>query len=100
MQGPEGVLNGYDTLMSLPESDRERWNRKYRDRGPESYGTEPAEWLAAHRELIERQPRGPARDVACGDGALRIRALQRAAGKVVTATDYLNARSDLRTGRS
>jgi methionyl-tRNA formyltransferase len=39
-------------------------------------------------------------DVACGDGALRIRALQRAGGKVVTAADYLNARSDLRTGRS
>ena len=35
-------------------------------------------------------------DVACGSGALRIRALQRAGGKVVTAADYLNARGDLR----
>jgi len=34
-------------------------------------------------------------DVACGEGALRIRALQRAGGKVVTAADYLNARRDL-----
>lgn len=52
----------------MNESDRERWNRKYRERGPESYGTEPAEWLATHRELLERQPRGPALDVACGNG--------------------------------
>ena len=34
-------------------------------------------------------------DIACGDGALRIRSLQRAGGKVVTAADYLNARRDL-----
>src|SRR5690606_24364093 len=34
-------------------------------------------------------------DIACGEGALRIRALQRAGGKVVTAADYLNARRDL-----
>ena len=30
-------------------------------------------------------------DVACGDGALRITALQRAGGKPITAADYLNA---------
>jgi methionyl-tRNA formyltransferase len=30
-------------------------------------------------------------DVACGDGALRITALQRAGGKRITAADYLNA---------
>ena len=35
-------------------------------------------------------------DVACGDGALRIRTLQRAGGKIITAADYLNARRDLR----
>ncbi|MGY1408345.1 methionyl-tRNA formyltransferase [Luteimonas sp. A611] len=34
-------------------------------------------------------------DIACGEGALRIRSLQRAGGKVVTAADYLNARRDL-----
>ncbi len=34
-------------------------------------------------------------DVACGEGALRIRALQRAGGKAITAADYLNARRDL-----
>ena len=36
-------------------------------------------------------------DVACGEGALRIRALQRAGGKAITAADYLNARRDLAT---
>jgi methionyl-tRNA formyltransferase len=37
-------------------------------------------------------------DIACGDGALRIRVLQRAGGKAITAADYLNARRDLRAG--
>jgi methionyl-tRNA formyltransferase len=35
-------------------------------------------------------------DIACDTGALRIRTLQRAGGKVITAADYLNARRDLR----
>ena len=35
-------------------------------------------------------------DVACGHGALGIRTLQRAGGKIITAADYLNARRDLR----
>jgi len=30
-------------------------------------------------------------DIACGDGALRVTALQRAGGKRITAADYLNA---------
>ena len=34
---------------------------------------------------------------AYGEGALRIRSLQRAGGKVITAADYLNARRDLAT---
>ncbi|WP_119717507.1 methionyl-tRNA formyltransferase [Cognatilysobacter tabacisoli] len=37
-------------------------------------------------------------DVACGDGALRIRVLQRDGGKAITAADYLNGRPDLRGG--
>ena len=36
-------------------------------------------------------------DIACGTGALRVRVLQRAGGKAITAADYLNARSDLQT---
>jgi methionyl-tRNA formyltransferase len=34
-------------------------------------------------------------DIACGEGALRIRTLQRPGGRAITAADYLNARQDL-----
>jgi methionyl-tRNA formyltransferase len=37
-------------------------------------------------------------DIACADGALRIRSLQREGGKAITAADYLNARRDLAAG--
>lgn len=37
-------------------------------------------------------------DIACGQGVLRIRVLQRDGGKAITAADYLNGRADLRTG--
>ena len=49
----------------------------------------PGTVLAAGREGI---------DIACGEGALRIRVLQRAGGKAITAADYLNGRRDLRIG--
>ena len=35
-------------------------------------------------------------DIACGQGVLRIRVLQREGGKAITAADYLNGRPDLR----
>jgi methionyl-tRNA formyltransferase len=38
-------------------------------------------------------------DLACGDGALRITAVQRAGGKRIGAVDYLNARPELRDAR-
>jgi methionyl-tRNA formyltransferase len=50
-----------------------------------AHGMAPGTVLAAGRNGI---------DIACGDGALRIRALQREGGKVITAADYLNARRD------
>ena len=34
-------------------------------------------------------------DIACGEGALRIRVLQREGGRAITAADYLNARREL-----
>lgn len=34
-------------------------------------------------------------DIACGEGALRLRTLQRDGGNKITAADYLNARRDL-----
>jgi len=36
-------------------------------------------------------------DIACGQGVLRIRVLQRDGGKAITAADYLNGRADLRS---
>ncbi|MFZ2755136.1 MAG: methionyl-tRNA formyltransferase [Lysobacteraceae bacterium] len=50
------------------------------------HGKAPGTVLAAGRDGI---------DIACGDGALRIRTLQREGGKAITAADYLNARRDL-----
>ena len=35
-------------------------------------------------------------DMACGEGVLRIRVLQREGGKAITAADYLNGRPELR----
>jgi len=46
----------------------------------------PGTLLAAGRDGV---------DVACGEGALRIRTLQREGGKAITAADFLNARRDL-----
>ncbi|HEV2620824.1 MAG TPA: methionyl-tRNA formyltransferase [Frateuria sp.] len=51
------------------------------------HGATPGTVLAAGRDGI---------DLACGEGALRITALQRAGGKRISAADYLNARPELR----
>ena len=50
---------------------------------PLAHRATPGSVLLAGREGI---------DIACGDGALRIRVLQREGGKAITAADYLNAR--------
>lgn len=54
-----------------------------------AHGQAPGTVLAASRDGI---------DIACGQGALRLRVLQREGGKAITAADYLNARRDLRVG--
>ena len=53
------------------------------------HGQAPGTVLAAGRDGI---------DIACGQGALRLRVLQREGGKAITAADYVNARRDLRVG--
>lgn len=50
----------------------------------------PGTLLAASRDGI---------DIACGHGALRVTAIQRAGGKRISAADYLNARAELRAPR-
>jgi methionyl-tRNA formyltransferase len=54
----------------------------------ESHDATPGTLLRAGRDGL---------DVACGEGVLRIRVLQREGGKAITAADYLNARQDLKT---
>ncbi|MCC7634365.1 methionyl-tRNA formyltransferase [Stenotrophomonas rhizophila] len=55
----------------------------------DNQGRAPGTLLAAGRDGI---------DIACGQGALRVRVLQREGGKAITAADYLNARRDLAVG--
>ncbi|MGS7842074.1 MULTISPECIES: methionyl-tRNA formyltransferase [Stenotrophomonas] len=55
----------------------------------EAHAQAPGTVLAAGRDGI---------DIACGQGVLRLRVLQREGGKAITAADYLNARRDLRVG--
>ncbi len=57
---------------------------------PLEHRAEPGTVLLAGREGI---------DIACGEGALRIRVLQRDGGKAITAADYLNGRRDLAAAR-
>ncbi|MGO1000721.1 methionyl-tRNA formyltransferase [Lysobacter sp. CA196] len=57
---------------------------------PLQHSVEPGSVLQAGREGI---------DIACGEGALRIRVLQRDGGKAITAADYLNGRRDLAVAR-
>ena len=52
-------------------------------------GKAPGTVLGASRDGI---------DIACGQGALRLRVVQREGGKAITAADYLNARRDLQAG--
>ncbi|GAB1406717.1 methionyl-tRNA formyltransferase [Thermomonas brevis] len=52
----------------------------------EAHAAAPGSVLRAGRDGI---------DIACGEGVLRIRVLQRDGGKAITAADYLNARRDL-----
>ncbi len=55
----------------------------------DNQGKAPGTLLGAGRDGI---------DIACGQGALRLRVLQREGGKAITAADYLNARRDLAVG--
>ncbi|MHC9086474.1 methionyl-tRNA formyltransferase [Luteimonas sp. RIT-PG2_3] len=56
---------------------------------PLAHNAAPGTLLFAGRDGI---------DIACAEGALRIRTLQRPGGKAITAADYVNARRGLQTG--
>ena len=53
---------------------------------PLAHAAVPGTLLAAGREGI---------DIACGQGALRLRVVQREGGRAITAAEWLNARRDL-----
>jgi tellurite methyltransferase len=54
------------TAMSPGSAERARWNERHgRDARPPGAA---AEWLVAHRALLDAQPRGRALDLACGRG--------------------------------
>lgn len=52
----------------MASSDRDKWNSRYRERGPEAFGRRPNDWLHQHRGLLLVQPRGQVLDLACGNG--------------------------------
>ncbi|HET9819987.1 MAG TPA: methionyl-tRNA formyltransferase [Rhodanobacteraceae bacterium] len=63
------------------------WRATLRERRPGTGDRKPGEIVAASKDGI---------DIACGEGMLRILKLQRAGGRVIDASDYLNARPELR----
>jgi methionyl-tRNA formyltransferase len=89
---PAAVLaNKVRAFNPWPMAEAELSGERVRIHGavalPLEHRATPGTVLAAGRDGI---------DVACGEGALRIRVLQRPGGKAITAADYLNARRDLR----
>ncbi|HVI60457.1 MAG TPA: methionyl-tRNA formyltransferase [Luteimonas sp.] len=54
---------------------------------PRAHDAAPGTLLAASREGI---------DIACGEGTLRLRRVQREGGRAISAADFVNARADLR----
>ena len=57
---------------------------------PLAHDAAPGTLLVAGRDGI---------DIACGEGALRLRVVQREGGRAITAADWLNARRDLASAR-
>lgn len=47
---------------------RDKWNRRYQEKGPQNFGTEPSGWLQIHSAHLQSLPKGKALDIACGNG--------------------------------
>lgn len=54
--------------MNEGPSARERWNRRYAERGVSAFPDRPSQWLVENRDLVVATPGRRALDVACGDG--------------------------------
>ncbi|MEM7369831.1 MAG: methyltransferase domain-containing protein [Bacteroidota bacterium] len=48
--------------------DQARWNHRYAQQGLKSFGRTASEWLIQHKDLLMQQTKGPALDLACGNG--------------------------------
>lgn len=48
--------------------DQQRWNERYQTQGLKSFGNQASEWLIEHEDLLKRHEKGPALDIACGNG--------------------------------
>jgi len=90
-QPAQTLANKVRAFNPWPVAEAELAGERIRIHGaialPLAHGSAAGSVLAAGREGI---------DVACGEGALRIRVLQREGGKAITAADYLNVRRDLK----
>lgn len=56
-----------DALLE-PSGPRERWNRRYGERGLRAFPDAPAQWLVENRALLSSTDGRRALDLACGDG--------------------------------
>ena len=66
-QGP-GQSPGHDRAAGDSHDPRQRWNRRYAERGLRPFPDAPAAWLVENRHLMAGGPGRRALDVACGDG--------------------------------
>jgi SAM-dependent methyltransferase len=51
-----------------PPGPRERWNRRYAERGVRAFPATPAQWLIENRSVLPGPVGRRALDLACGDG--------------------------------
>ncbi len=56
-----------DASLESP-GPRERWNRRYAERGVRAFAEAPAQWLVENRSALSSTRGRRALDIACGDG--------------------------------
>jgi tellurite methyltransferase len=78
--------------MAETADERERWNRRWSERGVHALQRPPSAWLVANRAFVLQAPGRHALDVACGDG--RNAAYLARLGFAVRAIDISDAAID------
>ncbi|MBF0276894.1 MAG: class I SAM-dependent methyltransferase [SAR324 cluster bacterium] len=54
--------------MSSQNQDQIKWNKKYSEKALDSWNSMPSEWLCRHEEVLLKQEKAKALDLACGNG--------------------------------